>query len=128
MTQTNKTRTICVDFDGVLNSYTSGFKGPDVLPDPPVDGAIEFLKKASKAFKVVILSTRAENEKAITAMRTWLKKYGLPEGEANAIKITDKKPKATLYIDDRGWQFQGYFPDIEYIVNYQPWHKRKNGQ
>ncbi len=127
MTYTNKSRTLTIDFDGVINSYKSGFKGPAVLPDPPVEGAIDFLKKASKVFKITIFSTRAEDEKAITAMRDWLKKYGLPEGEANAIKITDRKPKATLYIDDRGWQFQGYFPDLEYIKNYQPWYKRKNG-
>ena len=26
---------LCLDFDGVVHSYTSGWKGADVIPDPP---------------------------------------------------------------------------------------------
>jgi hypothetical protein len=29
---------LCLDFDGVLHSYTSGWKGAAVIPDPPVPG------------------------------------------------------------------------------------------
>ena len=36
---------ICVDFDGVIHSYTSGWKGIDVIPDDPVPGAIEWLEE-----------------------------------------------------------------------------------
>ena len=34
---------ICVDVDGVIHSYTSGWQGATVLADPPVPGAIEAL-------------------------------------------------------------------------------------
>ena len=35
---------ICVDFDGVIHSYKSGWRGVAVIPDPPVPGAIEWLE------------------------------------------------------------------------------------
>jgi hypothetical protein len=41
--------TICVDFDGVLHSYASGWKGAGVVADGPVDGAIEWLNAHREA-------------------------------------------------------------------------------
>jgi len=90
-----------------------------------VEGAIKFIRDANEFFKVVIFSTRAETEAGVNAIRKYLKQHGLPEDVANAIKITDKKVKATPYIDDRGWQFQGWFPSMEFIMDFQPWYKYK---
>src|SRR5690606_19100252 len=50
--------TVCVDFDGVLHSYVSGWKGGTVIPDPPVPGAIEWLTKLHESYEIAILSTR----------------------------------------------------------------------
>ena len=36
-------RTVLVDFDGVIHSYTSPFTTPDEIKDPPVPGAFEWL-------------------------------------------------------------------------------------
>src|ERR1700743_3429981 len=49
---------LCLDFDGVIHSYASGWKGADVIPDPPVAGAIEFIREALKHFRVAIFSSR----------------------------------------------------------------------
>ena len=51
--------TLVLDFDGVIHSYTSGWKGADVIPDPPVDGAIAFMLGALLHFDVVIFSSRS---------------------------------------------------------------------
>jgi len=37
------------------------------------------------------------------------------------IEITAIKPRA-IYIDDRGYQFTGTFPSIEYISKFKPWN------
>jgi hypothetical protein len=34
-------RTVCLDFDGVVHSYRSGWRGATVIPDPPIHGTAE---------------------------------------------------------------------------------------
>ena len=31
-------RTVCLDFDGVLHSYRSGWRGEEIIPDLPIHG------------------------------------------------------------------------------------------
>ena len=33
---------LCLDFDGVLHTYSSGWKGADVIPDPPTPAVADF--------------------------------------------------------------------------------------
>ena len=37
---------LCLDFDGVIHSYTSGWKGARIILDPPVPGALDFILAA----------------------------------------------------------------------------------
>ena len=64
---------LCLDFDGVCHSYTSGWKGAAVIPDPAVPGLVAFLRKAVKHFDVVIYSSRSGQEGGVQAMREWLR-------------------------------------------------------
>lgn len=113
--------TLAVDFDGVIHSYVSGWQGSDVIPDPPIPGAFEFLAEATKHFEVMVLSARAENNEAVIAMNDWFTAHGLPDTVLEQIFITSVKPKAALYIDDRGYCFKGTFPSIDMIKNFKPW-------
>ena len=38
-----KKKILAIDFDGVLHSYTSGWKGARSIPDPPVYGSLDWL-------------------------------------------------------------------------------------
>ena len=67
-------KSIVLDFDGVLHSYTSKFKFPWIISDPPVPGAMQFIHDISKEFSVSIYSTRSFNEKGLKAMQTWIEK------------------------------------------------------
>lgn len=125
---------LCLDFDGVLHSYTSGWQGADVIADPPVDGAMLFLAEAVKHFRVAIYSSRSGQEGGIDAMKNWLVDNlatALADGERfrakrvyEAIEWPREKPPAMITIDDRALTFDGTWPSMESLLAFQPWNKR----
>lgn len=117
-------KTIVVDFDGVLHSYTSGWKGATVVPDAPVDGALEWLAAAVERFDVAIHSSRSREKGGIEAMREWLLREGLAERVLEQLKFPRTKVPAHVYLDDRGWRFEGTFPELDALDAFQPWFKR----
>jgi phosphoserine phosphatase len=89
---------LCVDLDGVLNSF-DGWKGADFF-HPPRPGAREFLEQLNaKGYRVVVFTVRWGPH-----VESWLAQYGLSEYVS---MVTDKKPPAFAYIDDRAICFQG---------------------
>ena len=114
---------LCLDFDGVIHSYTSGWKGPDVIPDPPVPGAIAFIKEALEHFDVQIYSSRSKYPRAIDAMKTWLCEHGL-NLSGLGVQFPTEKPPAFLTIDDRAMRFEGVFPNPKDLLDSKPWNKK----
>ena len=117
---------ICIDFDGVLHSYSSGWMGADVAVDPPVSGAIEWLEKLidDERFTPVIYSSRSRQEGGVGCMRSWLIRYGLPAEKAASLEMPTQKPAAFLTIDDRAICFDGNFPSKDNMLGFQPWNKK----
>lgn len=119
---------LCLDFDGVIHSYTSGWRGAAVVVDKPVPGAVEFLRKATGEFEVHIFSSRSNQEGGIKAMKTWLEivvgeTYKVLPFWFSLIKWPTEKPPAHVTIDDRAITFIGVWPDIGYLKNFKPWNK-----
>lgn len=132
------TPVIAVDFDGVIHSYTSGWKGAHIIPDPPVEGAIRFLEylmSDGTPATPVIFSTRAKSWRGRWAMRTWLCKHSGAAWDdcmgfqgIQSVPITANKPIASVYLDDRAVRFEGQFPELRHqvildFVNRKPWNK-----
>lgn len=129
---------LCLDFDGVLHSYSSGWKGAAIIPDPPVPGAIAFLYDAIMAFHVHIYSSRSHQAGGIDAMMDWIATWerawtaeqiaaGRPTPRTSlllAITWPTEKPAAFLTIDDRALTFDGTWPAIETLRAFKPWNKR----
>lgn len=118
---------ICIDFDGVIHSYDSGWKGVDNIPDPPVEGAFGALLEYCENFKVCIYSSRSKEPGGIFAMVEWFKKYGWPltkDGDLEWLEFPTQKPPAWITIDDRAIQFNGVFPSSEEIKSFKPWNKK----
>lgn len=123
---------LCLDFDGVIHSYTSGWKGAQVIPDPPVEGAIAFMLEALEHFDVVIYSSRSSQPGGIRAMQNWLRLHGgncwhpSPAGPGlEDVRFATEKPAAFLTIDDRAITFTGEWPSITSLKNFTPWNKPK---
>ncbi len=124
-TKTARRSTVCVDFDGVLHSYTSPWSGADVIPDPPVEGALAFLAAAVERFDVAVFSARSHQQGGVGAMRAWMMAHGLARDVVARLKFPSEKPQAIVYIDDRGWRFDGSFPSLDDIASFRPWNRRE---
>lgn len=95
--------TVSFDFDGVIHSYRSGWKGAAVIPDPPVEGIKEVIEQLiSDGLCVVICSSRAESFEGQTAIAEWLKHYGFP-----MVQIQARKVPSIVHVDDRTICFDG---------------------
>ena len=117
---------LCLDFDGVLHSYTSGYvQGrEDEVLDPPVPGAIEALCEYVRRFEVYIFSTRCTRPAAIESMSQWFVYNGLPVEVLDQIIFTATKQPVWLTLDDRAVQFHGTFPSVKEIEAFKPWNRR----
>ena len=93
-----------LDFDGVVHSYKSGWKGADIIPDPPVKEvkwAIDQLRRVA-GYKVIIWSTRCKTRRGRKAIEKWLAKWGI-----KVDGIVSYKPVCSCYVDDRAITFNG---------------------
>ena len=124
---------LCIDFDGVIHSYTSGWQGDTIISDPIVPGFFEWAEQAAKYFKLVIYSSRSKNPNAIKAMqfylyeqrRIWRADNGKTETDKPlTFEFASEKPAAFLTIDDRAIMFDGTWPDVETLRIFKPWNKR----
>lgn len=124
--------TLCLDFDGVIHSYTSGWKGVGNIPDPPVTGAFKFIQEAQDSgWTVAIYSTRSSSLTGRWAMKRWLWKHVIEEMGHDTysddllcmIRWPWFKPPALMTIDDRAITFTGTWPDPAALFKFKPWNK-----
>lgn len=107
-------KTILIDLDGVLNTYTGNFD-KDYIP-PIKEGAKEFLQKLSENYEVKIFTTRNKS-----LVSKWLVEYGVKEYISD---ITNVKELCILYVDDRCVAFDGNYENLtNSINNFKPWYK-----
>ena len=118
-------KTIALDFDGVLHSYTTKWQGPEIIPDPPVPGAVAFADNLiERGFKVYIFSTRCNTTKGRHAVLDWLGDHSFNP----RILIAMEKVPADVYVDDRAYRFKGDFQETLNFIGEpgfspKPWMK-----
>lgn len=123
---------LCVDFDGVIHSYSSGWKGADVVSDDAVPGAMQWLRSALERFTVCIYSSRTSQPGGITAMRQAIGRWSVDQRSSDhedlswlgELQFPEQKPAAFLTLDDRAVCFTGTWPSVDDLAAFKPWNKR----
>lgn len=97
----SKKLVVAVDFDGTLNNHIGYDGNKEYKPLPYVR---YFLEKLEKEYVVIIFSHH--NVKKIWK---WLKKHDLKQYVDD---VTNLKPDAVAYIDDRAINFNGDYDEV----------------
>jgi hypothetical protein len=135
MKSTGRKKTLAVDFDGVINSYKSGWQGAGVISDPPTPGAMEFLWNAHRVFEVHIISSRLSYPEGMEAVQRYIREHMGKWMESRGdgvmlhtfmadIKFSKERPPAFVTLDDRAIRFNGLWPEIWALEAFQPWHQK----
>ena len=111
-------KVVAIDFDGVIHKNSKGFYDGTVY-DEPIDGSIESIKRLSKNYDVVIFSCKAlpdrpliKEKTGIDLIKEWLGNYDILQYVKD---VTWEKPRAFLYIDDKGYRFENWEDTMNFI-------------
>ena len=90
---------LAIDFDGVVHDHKNPIKGRRM--GAPIEGAKEVVNELKlRGNKIIIHSVWAGNPQVI---KDWMEFYGILFDE-----ITDKKPQADIYLDDKAVRFTSW--------------------
>jgi len=98
---------IAIDFDGVIHKYSNGWQNGEIYDEPIEDAFETILRLYIDGFDISIFTARTELE----PIRTWWNKWyniKFPKSEIFPIDITNIKPPAIAYVDDRGITFTNW--------------------
>tara|TARA_R110001632_G_C11054377_1_gene385045 strand:- start:97 stop:486 length:390 start_codon:yes stop_codon:yes gene_type:complete len=115
-----KKKIICLDLDGVIYPNLI-WLGSDTLRGKPVDGAKEAIDELKEDYTIIINSARFNDIKTIPRVKEWL--------DDNYIyydKISEKKPHADIYIDDKAIGFSGNWDNtLSDVYRFKQWQTDK---
>ena len=114
---------VVFDFDGVIHSYKSGWKGATVIPDPPVPGIDKAIRDIRGAgYYVIVVSSRCATKEGMKSVKRWLN-----DNHIIVDLVMAEKPPAIVYIDDRAICFNGNPSTLlSTIKSFKPWYYKNS--
>jgi len=117
--QENKNQ-IAIDFDGVIHKNSKGFFDGTVY-DKPIQGTKEALEQLSKKYEIVIFTCKVKPDRPLINLKSgkqlieeWLSQHNLLQ---YIHEITCEKPRASFYIDDKGYRFSNWVTTLNFLNN-----------
>jgi hypothetical protein len=111
-----ESKTIALDFDGVIHSHEYGFHDGTIY-GTPIEGSIEAIKRISSKYRIVIYTAKAKADRPLINNKTgtelvweWLKKYKIDQYIAD---VTAEKPRCVCYVDDKAVHFNNWTQAIQ---------------
>lgn len=106
-------KTVAVDFDGVIHAYSKGWHDGTIYDGPMPDAARGMQTLIDCGYDVVIYSTRCHDrvvdgeicKNQVDEMRRWLTRHKVPYSR---ISTEPGKPLCVAFIDDRAIKFQAW--------------------
>lgn len=118
LVELDQAKNIGIDFDGVIHNDNKGFYDGTIYGDA-IEGALESIKELSKKYNIIVFTAKAKPDRPLIngksgteLVREWLKKNGI---EKYVKEITAEKPRAIIYIDDKGYRFNNWKETITFI-------------
>jgi phosphoheptose isomerase len=110
---------ISIDFDGVIHKCSKGYYDGTIYDDP-VDGTHQSLARISEEYTIIVNTCKAKPDRGLVNGKTgvqlvweWLEKHNLSKYVS---KVTSEKPRAKVYIDDKGVRFASWNTTIADLV------------
>ena len=114
----DQSKNLGIDFDGVIHDDNLGFHDGTIYGEP-IEGSIESIKFLSNHFNIIIFTAKAKTDRPLVNGKTgaelvgdWLFKHDLLKYVSD---ITAEKPRALLYVDDKGFRFENWNDTLNFI-------------
>jgi hypothetical protein len=116
----DQSNNIAIDFDGVIHNDNLGYHDGTIYGEI-IDGAKDAIIDISKNYKIIIFTAKAKSDRPIVndksgkqLVEEWLQKHDLLK---YITEVTAEKPRAFLYIDDKGYRFQNWNNTLFFLNN-----------
>ena len=114
----DQSKNLGIDFDGVIHNDNLGFHDGTVYGEPIV-GSLESIKLLSEFFNIIIFTAKAKKDRPLIdgksgaeLVEEWLLKHDVLKFVSD---VTAEKPRALLYIDDKGFRFENWQDTMNFI-------------
>ena len=104
-------KNLAIDFDGVVHTFDKGYYDGTCYGEP-IEGSLEAIRELSKKYRIIIFTAKAKPSRPLVNGKTgeelvieWLKDHDIIDCVS---EVTAEKPRAFLYIDDKGYRFQNW--------------------
>ena len=110
---------VAIDFDGVIHEFKGW--GDGTCYGNPLVGALEAIKFLSKKHNIIIFTAKSKPNRPLVKGKTgtelvweWLKKHNIDQ---YVKEVTAEKPRAKIYIDDKGYRFNNWEETLKFVAN-----------